>query len=106
MGNGSTSEGAVKEAQFEKVLTVRVTRLEYARLKEEAAGLGLSTLVRRRLFGRSFVDRNVLMKVAALHETGLRIQLLTDNPSADKQAVALALADARAAIHALVPQLP
>lgn len=88
-------------------INLRVSEAEYDQLVREAAGkTTISAVVHRRLFGAGMRNHDVLRQVAALHELGMQVKALAENPAARALDIQATLAKVQVAIRDLAKQLP
>lgn len=91
----------------DKRINLRVTSEQYQHLLTEAGGkTTVSDLVLSRVFGGGMRNHDTLRQVAALHDLGMSLRSLSQNPSAPKQHIQAALVRVREMISALAKQLP
>lgn len=100
---GST-DGAPKK---DKRINLRVTSEQYQHLLTEAGGkTTVSDLVLSKVFGGGMRNHDTLRQVAALHDLGMSLRSLSQNPFASKLHIQAALVRVRELISALAKQLP
>jgi hypothetical protein len=83
----------------------RVSAEERQQLIDEAGELGISTYVRRCLFGGGVRNRDALRQIALLHVAGRRVQQLVEKPGVEASMIADTLGDVCAAIRGLIDDL-
>lgn len=94
----------MKDRNLDKVINVRLSAGEKARLAEEAstAGLSMSALVRARYFGRPLVAQADLVTIRELRRLGGLLKAIhTESGGAYKEATWSAINDLAAAIKRL-----
>ncbi|KQN01162.1 hypothetical protein ASE82_16955 [Sphingomonas sp. Leaf230] len=95
-----------RRADSGKKIVFRVSNEEWDTLHLEAGDIGISTLVRARVFGGGIRSRDGLRRIAALHLIGRRLQMLTEHPGMDVGQTAAALTEVRTAIARLSKDIP
>lgn len=95
-----------RRADSGKKIVFRVSNEEWDALHLEAGDIGISTLVRARVFGGGIRSRDGLRRIAALHLIGRRLQMLTEHPGMDVGQTAATLTEVRTAIARLSKDIP
>jgi hypothetical protein len=102
-----TNSSAQASPKKDKRINLRVTSEQYQHLLTEAGGkTTVSDLVLSKMFGGGMRNHDTLRQVAALHDLGMSLRSLSQNPSASKLHIQAALVRVREMISSLAKQLP
>lgn len=90
-----------------KRINFRITDAEDEQIRREAAGkTTVSALAHSRVFGSGMRNHDVLRQVAALHQLGMKVKALADNPAAPAMLIQETLLEIQQAVRGSAKDLP